>query len=371
MAVTYPTLYKRTSTGAVQIWFREVDGSRYRTTSGQEFGAKVTSEWTQATAKNVGRSNEVSAEDQAHLETEAAYTKKQNQGRYHISKDDIDNPLFFDPMLANKYDAAKVAKIGFSYVFSQPKLDGMRCIVNADGMWTRKGKSIDSCPHIFEALKPWFEEDPDLILDGELYADKLKDDFGEIMSLCRKQKPDSNHFAKTADVVKYHVYDLPSCDGTFSVRYSVLASLGLPDPIVYVETTAVQSQEALDALNGSYLSNGYEGQIVRIDDKPYESKRSNSLLKRKEFIDEEFEVISVEEGLGNRSGMAGFILYRLPNGDTFGSGIKGGFAYYRELLRDREKYVGGQGTVRFFGYSPDGIPRFPVTVMLYEGERDT
>lgn len=30
---TFPTLYKRTSAGKVQIWFAEVDGDRYRTTS--------------------------------------------------------------------------------------------------------------------------------------------------------------------------------------------------------------------------------------------------------------------------------------------------------------------------------------------------
>ncbi len=32
--------------------------------------------------------------------------------------------------------------------WSQPKLDGIRCVVDKNGMWTRAGKPITSCPHI-------------------------------------------------------------------------------------------------------------------------------------------------------------------------------------------------------------------------------
>ena len=49
------------------------------------------------------------------------------------------------------------------------------------------------------------------------------------------------------------------------------------------------------------LEAGYEGQMIR-KDAPYECKRSKNLLKRKEFITEEFKVVKVVEGQGAWTG---------------------------------------------------------------------
>ena len=59
----------------------------------------------------------------------------------------------------------------------------------------------------------------------------------------------------------------------------------------------------IDKMYGEYTEAGYEGQMVR-QNTAYECKRSKNLLKRKEFITEEFEVVNVEEGNGNWSGYA-------------------------------------------------------------------
>lgn len=365
-----PTLYKRTSTGAVQVWRREIEGSKYRSISGQKDGAQVTSFWTQALAKNVGRSNEVSAEEQALLECDSAYKKKLAQGGYHESEATIDEAKYFKPMLAKNYDDRPVTN--FDMVYSQPKLDGVRCIATADGLWTRQGKPIDACPHISDALAVFFSENPDAILDGELYADKLSEDFNKIISLVRKKNPSAERLAEAAETIQYHIYDYPSVDGKFSARVAQLVLMELHhshDAIKFVTTTLVENQEKLDLLNTAYIEQGYEGQMVRLNG-PYKNGRSSDLLKRKTFLDSEFEIVSINEGIGNRAGMAGFITYKLDDGREFGSGIRGNFDYYRELLENADKYVGGQGTVRYFNLTPDGVPRFPVTVALYEGERD-
>lgn len=300
--------------------------------------------------------------------------KKLAQGGYHESADTIDKPKHFKPMLAKSYDDRPLAAGEWGKVYSQPKLDGVRCIATIDGLWSRTGKPIDSCPHVFAALAPVFSVDPDAILDGELYADHLFDNFNEIISLVRKQKPSPEHFAKTEAAIKYHVYDLPSQEGGFSERTSRLywlASMTSSPFLQFVDTTIVQDAAHLDELNSQYVADGYEGQMVRRDG-PYKNGRSFDLLKRKEFMDAEFTVISVDEGEGNRAGMAGFITYELgdDSGRTFKSGIKGSWDYATQLLRDAESYVGGQGTVRYFQLTPDGIPRFPVTVALYGGLRD-
>ena len=98
-------------------------------------------------------------------------------------------------MLAHKFEDYKDKLI--YPLFSQPKLDGIRCIVKSNGMWSRTGKRIISAPHIFEALKPLFELNPDLIFDGELYADKFANDFNAICSLVKKTKPTADDLIKS------------------------------------------------------------------------------------------------------------------------------------------------------------------------------
>ena len=82
------------------------------------------------------------------------------------------------------------------------------------------------------------------------------------------------------------------------ILQNILIQLACPDIIVNVNTDAVYTRDRLDTLYTYYLTEGYEGQIIRYDT-PYEQKRSKNILKRKEFIDEEFDVVGVEEGLGN------------------------------------------------------------------------
>ena len=92
-------------------------------------------------------------------------------------------------------------------------------------------------------------------------------------------------------------------------------------------------------------------------------KRSTSLLKRKEFIDAEYKVIDIEEGNGNRQGTAKNLV--LIDGKTkreFHSNIKGNFEFLRDILDNKEKYIGKMATIKFFEYTPDGIPRFPFAI---------
>jgi ATP-dependent DNA ligase len=371
------TLYKLTSAGKTQIWYREIDGDKYRSVSGQIDGKKTVSEWTTAKSKNVGRSNETSGEEQAVLECEAEYRKKLAQGGYKESIDDIDTPNFFKPMLAEKIDDYPVTEEEWARdnVWSSRKLDGMRAVVTKDGMFTRQGKDIPTCPHILDALKPFFEDNPDAILDGELYNHEYYDNFNKIMSLCRKQKPTAAHLAETAEKVQYHIFDYPSVEGWFGQRYVCLvldySTYMTADCLVLVESESVTDPETLAAMCAGYMADGYEGQMVRVDDTGYEKKRTKKLRKVKSFIDAEFVVLSIEEGKGNREGMAGFIIYELEDGRTTKSGIKGGVEFYKEIFENKEKYIGGVGTIRFQDYTPDGRPRLPVTVALYPEGRNS
>lgn len=365
-------LYKKDSTGKIRVWWMEIIENRYRTCSGTEGGAVVESEWTEAEGKNVGRANETSPEQQAVLEVDSKYTKKMEQEHYVTDISKVDEVRgYFSPMLAQEFKKRE-GQITFPLI-SQPKLDGIRCLNDSESGKSRKGKPFATIGHIRAVLHEFFQRFPDVVLDGELYNHDYKDDFNELSSAIKSQKPTSEDILRAQQIVQYHVYDCYLNDNitaNFYERFQFLArNLPTDACIVLVPTQVCDDREKLDLLFDEYLSLGYEGQMVRVD-RPYEQKRSKNLLKRKEFMDDEFTIIDIEEGKGNRSGMAGKIIYATneEHPKEFGSGIRGGFEFYKELWDARDEIVGKRGTVRFQNYTPDGVPRFPVTVAIRDYE---
>ena len=354
------TLFKRAVNGKVNEWTVEIENNCFRTISGYTDGVKTTSEWTCCSGKNTGKKNATTPEQQALAEAKAMWTKKLELGSYE-SIDNIDTPKFFNPMLAHKFEDHK-DKIIYP-VYSQPKLDGIRCIVRADGMWSRNGKKIISAPHIYESLKPLFESNPDLIFDGELYADKFANDFNAICSLVKKTKPTSNDLAKSKESIQYHIYDLPSCSGTFTQRNKALIDIGVPRGCVIVTTDKVNNENELMGCYSAYVGWGYEGQMIRLD-KEYESKRSKSLLKHKSFIDEEYTILDVVEGEGNKTGMVGSFIFKSKTGHIFNSSPKFNWEECKVMWNNKNELIGKSATVKYFNLTPDGVPRFPYVIKI-------
>lgn len=358
--LTHPTLYKPDSAGRVRFWFLESEATQYRTVSGLLDGTEVRSGWTTVTAKS-----QATDQDQCTFEIQAKY-KHQLDREYHTSIDTIDEPNFFEPMLAKTYASYP------GRCYAQPKLDGIRCIARAEGLFSRQGQPITAVPHIHAVLAPLFAENPDLILDGELYNHDFREDFGEISSIVRKKKPTAEQLERAAELMQYHVYDLPSHEGPFGERNEALFNLitDLDCPwIVRVETVHVGSLELLDDLYSEWCGLGFEGQMVRLDGH-YEQKRSKQLLKRKEFLTREYRVKEWVEGNGNWAGAAKRATLINDDGSEFGAGVRGKYA---DLAARLSESVGPDAvaTLRFFQLSPDGVPRFPVVIDYHpEGRID-
>jgi DNA ligase-1 len=349
------TLYSRATNGKINEYVVEVEGNKYRTISGYTDGIKTTSEWKVCAAKSY-----CTAEEQALKEATALHRKKMETGSFeNIS--DIDNETYFEPMLAKDWHKEK-GKVKFP-LFTQPKLDGIRCIVRADGMWSRNGKRIVSTPHIFKALKPLFKINPDLVFDGELYADKFANDFNAICSLVKKTKPTEEDLVKSKEQIQYHIYDLPSDKGIFSERYNMLWSLKLPDCCVLVDTHECFENEDIENYYYEYIDQGYEGQMIRLDGE-YENKRSKYLLKHKSFIDEEYTILGVEEGIGNKTGMVGSFIFESKTGKRFNSSPKFNWEECQRMWNDRDQLIGKSATVKYFNLTPDGVPRFPYVIKI-------
>jgi DNA ligase-1 len=360
----FDTLYHIDGNQNVRVWWMEQNGDEYRAVSGVENGQLVTSEWKKAKAKNVGRANATTAVQQATLEIESQYTKKLDR-KYSRTKDTASKSNIIEPMLAATY---KGWDKNWKYVYSQPKLDGMRCIATKNGLFSRGGKPIVSVPHIMEKLKPVFEKYPDWILDGELYNHDLKDDFNELISIARQMKPTAEDIAKAAENIQYHIYDWVDTDFYFSARRVLLSeNIMIGKSIRLVTTVKINNEEELDSEYNTLLWDGYEGQMIRTDSL-YEQKRTKNLLKRKEFIDEEFEVIEILEGKGNWAGYAKSVQCKTKEGVIFNAGIKGSQEFTKKLLT--QKPVPKTVTVRYQNVTPDGSLRFPIAVAFYENERD-
>ena len=358
------TIYKKTKTGAIQEWTIEISDNKHRSHSGQIGGKVTTNSWTFVYGKNAGKANFTTDNEQALKEAIAKRTKKLESG-YFEDINNIDIKQYFEPMLAAKWEDVR-AKIEYP-IFSQPKLDGIRCILTKEGMFSRNGKPILSAPHIFESMKPIFDENPNLTFDGELYADKFANDFNKIVSLVRKSKPTQSDLDTCKNVIKYHIYDLPSNNGTFVERMDELKTIELSDACVLVVTDWLLSEDEVMDLYGKYVDDGYEGQMLRTNGL-YENKRSKTLLKHKTFVDEEYTILDICEGEGKRTGTCGYMVFETKEGKRFHSSVKGTFQYTTKVFENKDTLIGKEATIKYFNLTPDGIPRFPYVIKINRKE---
>ena len=365
-------LYKKNVNNSLQQWFIEVEGDKLRTSSGKVGGKLTVSKWTTCHPKNVGRANATTGEEQAIREAASKRQKKIDKGYFETQEEALNSDIF-RPMLARTFREGQK----FDEVVSvQPKLDGIRlCLTKDKVVAARSNKPIFTVPHIVDYSKEFFKQYPDLILDGELYSDELSQDFEKIVSLARKIKPSAEDLELSKEYLKLYVYDIYDKNRpgmTFVNRYGRLKFLALQHnfvkgkPISILTTDMADSAEELDKLHAQYIGSGAEGSMIRLN-MAYEQKRSKGLLKRKSFLDAEYEILEVKEGKGSWQGMAKSISFVTGYGTPFDAGIKGTQEYCRDLLLNKDKYIGEQATVVYQNLTAYGVPRFPVVHAIHVG----
>jgi len=259
-------------------------------------------------------------------------------------------------------------------VFMQPKLDGVRCVIQCEWptpmqpvvkAYSRTGKEWKNIDHILFNLKPWFALNPDVILDGELYNHDLKDDFEKIISLVRKQKPDDIDMLESADMVQFHCYDIIDETMSFAMRNEFIKQAVPRNHCVkHVQTlTNVGNHTQAKIFHTNYLNQGYEGSILRTND-TYQCKRSHSLRKFKDFSDTEATIVGFVEGKGKRKGTLGKFLMRDADGVEFGCPPGKGYNYkaMKNLLHRAQWYVDHKATATFtyFERTKAGSYRHPL-----------
>ena len=258
-------------------------------------------------------------------------------------------------------------------IFIQPKLDGVRCVIQLDHeanergefpivAYSRTGKEWKNIDHILEELYPFFDKHPNIILDGELYNHDLKNDFEKIISLVRKTKPTDEHRLESKEMVQFHCYDiidekLPFHERWWFIRENILNT----QCIKAVKTKVINSEILIKKYHKINLQDGYEGSIVRTNDS-YQCKRSHNLRKFKDFSDAEAYIVGYEEGKGKRVGTLGKFIMQDEDGNKFGCPPGKGYNYQdmREMLKDIHKYMGQTATFTYFERTKAGSYRHPL-----------
>ena len=278
-------------------------------------------------------------------------------------------------MLAYKVDAKPIDWT--NKVYMQPKLDGVRCLIQLNDKgevyaYSRTGKPWLNIAHILEDLEYFFEIHPDVVLDGELYNHDLRDDFEKIISLVRKQKPHSLDKAESKELVQFHCYDYVETvmNESYSYRKDQLCTSDMySDCVKYVPTYLIKDDAHAKVSHEINLQAGYEGSILRLDT-PYQCKRSYSLQKFKDFHDTEATIIGYVDGKGKREGTLGKFLMQDDDGIEFGCPPGKGYNYkmLADMLTNIHNYIGKRATFTYFERTKAGSYRHPLfkTLRNYE-----
>ena len=278
------------------------------------------------------------------------------------------------PMLAYPV-SAKPIPYENEQVFIQPKLDGVRCVIQYERRtqpredvvvaYSRTGKEWKNINHILAELLPFFQKHPDVVLDGELYNHDLRDDFEKIISLVRKQKPTLVDQHEARLLTQFHCYDMysPDFDHNFNIRDEfIMQSIdGMYKYTQTVETTQCFTESDAKAFHAENLELGYEGSIVRLNTK-YQQKRSHSLRKFKDFSDAEATIVGYLDGKGKRTGTIGKFIMQDDEGNQFGCPPGKGYTYkdLKVMLENIHKYMGQRATFTFFERTKAGSYRHPL-----------
>ena len=386
------TLYSLDKGGKPIQWTISWDDTEnwYCTESGQVGGQLTKTEKTYCLGKNTGRANATTDVTQCQAEVKSKI-EKQYKKDFH---DEIPAKKRFEVTLAKEFKARKrFLKPPF---LVSAKLDGFRCYITKDGMFSRQHNKILSCPHIFEYFNvdlAFFKYHPEAVFDGELYSHELKDDFNKIAALLSRTKNITPEFLnETKRLIKFHCFDwfdessndanssIPFKDrirtlqhGFIGGKYTdgalFLKQIGMTgyipivdqQPFVIVTQYQVDSFDELEHILDKSIEAGFEGVMLRDPEMPYVNGRCSELVKYKRFMDSEYKIVDIQEGVGNAAGLASIIVCEDDKGTRFSAGTGKGWnnEMKEDLFKNKDKYIGKMATIVYQELTPEEqVPRF-------------
>lgn len=368
-------LFGLSKTGKILLWGIEVnqreDGAGIITIGHQtgKDGKSVEHIEVVSEGKNIGKSNETTPIEQAVSQAKSRVQLQLDKGyKYEVPTEKTNTLGFPMPMLAQPLEKIK-GDLG-DFFFVSPKLNGFRCLALMDEegeitLYSRKGKEIDTLPHLVEHYKKILK--PGDHVDGELYLHGAP--LQKIASLVKRYQPESND-------IEHHLYDLVS-EKIYSERFASLNVLvDNEGPVKLVEAIACYTMEQAELKFRQYREQGYEGAMLRLNNTPYEiGVRSKSLIKMKGFQEEDYRIIDVKKGkpsYKNKTVLEVAILVcQTKDGKEFSVTAPGNELEKHQSWLQRGELIGAMVEVKYAEkVAKTGIPFHPVAIKIKDRELD-
>lgn len=291
-----------------------------------------------------------------------------------LGNDTTNQDGIIKPFLAKPADDVSNKAFNRQYYGSR-KINGTRCLIYyKNGVIktaSRGAITYDvAINHIITHPKliNLFKENPDLILDGEIYKHGWT--LNKISGLARKEEPDEEQ-----KHLEYYLYDIADTTKIFKDRLTILNEikdkLNLdfnPErewdendlKIQFVPQDLMQGWDQIKKYHDKFVSEGWEGLVIRFVNGIYKpGKRSSDMIKIKIYKNAEYRILGLSEGL--RPEDMCFIM-KTPGGYEFRAkpmGDREQKQWYRDHINE---LIGKLGTVKYFEMSGAGtdVPQQPV-----------
>ncbi len=407
------TLYALNRDGSVQRWKVFTEGEKVIVEFGKKDG-KMQYKETICKAKNVGRANETTPEQQAVLEATSKWEKQVRLG-YVEDESNLVVEENLIPMLVHDY--LKRGKSLILPCWGSHKLDGLRLLVNFEGdtpvFISRGNKSYPIEGDIIKQLKQLRIRTGFSRFDGEIYIHGLP--LQKIVSLAKRWRTQEEIQAEidkdyAADIkrrqaaikagkptylnfnkeefpvevepvrddmryggyssydLQYHIFDIPSNkvwwdpeteQGRCADLLGIKDFIEDLDHIFTAEPELFHTVEECEESVGRYMAEGYEGTVLRNFCGEYEyGQRSCNALKWKKFNTDEAKVVGAEEDKNGE----GVLICQLKNGKVFKCKMKGthGERLYWRMANLKGKFI----TFKYQALTEDGLPSFPTGIAV-------
>lgn len=302
------------------------------------------------------------------------------------------------PLLAHVYEPHRVTYP----CHVQPKLNGIRALYQNGCFQSRDQLPFPSglLDHLVKPLLEIF--DPSVILDGELYVHGWP-----LQRINAAVTPVRQEPTEDTRLVEYHVFDVVDFGKPFIERWQVAAKYDqecllarVPRGAFSVTVTSVHNEAQANQAYAQFVSDGYEGMMYRLGDCPYTVPKQDTLtpsmkwptnkkgflrahlsdkdnrcwhlLKRKDWQDDEFECLEIEQGEGKYANTLGSLICATGKQDTIpGMGTRKQCFHVGSGLTDSERAhywsnppIGRLIKVKYLCLSQDGIPLNPTILAI-------
>lgn len=282
--------------------------------------------------------------------------------------------------LANKY-FEHPEKVTGEFTLTE-KLDGYRtaCLIHDDKIefFSRQGQPMEGFVEVEHDMKTFLTMNKihNAFFDGELVGVNCEEltsaeNYKIVTTIARKKGIKSGLKYMIFDTLRYEDFIEQTCDTEYCKRRKLLERIFDNVKLDHVCLLPVLYQGVDKSMIMRHLNEARdkhkEGIMINLDDKPYEFKRTNNLLKVKVMQDADLKIIDVYEGTGkNASKLGGIIVEFIYNSRHYQCECGSGFSDEErvDFWNNPDKIIGKIATIQFFEISKNddggyGL-RFPV-----------